>query len=112
MLDYLVGADWTDGRLTLAPHVPAGWPSLRATGLRLGELRYDLEARAFDEGLIVTLSGDLPTVDVDLTLHGEQPIRVVWINGSRRGVGEASAVLRLDDLQWEGDEPLEVVAVY
>jgi hypothetical protein len=114
VLAFLIGAE-PDARtlqLRLAPHLPHGWPSMRAGNLRMGDERYDLEVEQFDEGMVVRVArvetGEPWTLSV--TLAGSAPLGEIWVNGEPVDA-EVGEVVTVEDLEL-GDEALEVIAVY
>lgn len=82
MLDYLLGAepDAAAGTLSLAPHLPPGWPAFAARGLRVGDATLDVEVEGYAEGLVVRVAG-AETLAVTVELHGERPFSEVWADG-------------------------------
>jgi len=116
MLFYLLGyrPDAEARRLSIAPHLPKGAPFVEARGLRMGDERFDLVARQFEEGLVVELvrgGGDDTPLRVDVTLHGARPIGAAWAD--ERGVRiTPGAVVRLQDLEVAKGQTLRVIAAY
>ncbi len=49
VLQYLIGEEWdaAAGRVAVTPHMPNGWGTLEARGLRCGTRTYDVEVRDF-----------------------------------------------------------------
>ncbi len=108
LLDYLYGIDpdATDGALALAPHLPPGWPSSAAEGLRLGDARYDLRIDGYTEGQVVTLARDAgDRWATQVTLHGERPFGRVWIDGEPVDVDDEVVTASFD---WVGGEVVVV----
>ncbi len=104
LLDYLLGArpGAAAGTLALAPHLPPGWPSLAARGLRVGEATLDLTVEGYAEGLVARIEG-AASLAVTVELHGERPFAEVWADGLLTGA--SGAVVRVPVRS-------EVVAVY
>lgn len=74
VLDYLFGAhpDAVEGRLTLRPHLPEGWPEMQATGVRMGDDRFDITVARNDDGVSVTVTSHAEqTVDVTIRWDAE-----------------------------------------
>ncbi|MCB9521348.1 MAG: hypothetical protein H6699_10810 [Myxococcales bacterium] len=62
VLDYLFGVtrDADAGLVTLRPHLPPGWPEMRANALRVGDERFDVvvERRADAVAVVVSVDAD------------------------------------------------------
>ncbi len=83
MLRYLIGAkpDPARGHLLLSPHLPPGWPSVRAEKLPFGEGSYDLEYSAYEEGIRLVLVGEgIAEVELDLADYARWDF---WVDGHR-----------------------------
>ncbi len=83
LLRYLFGLDLDapDGRISIAPHLPAGWEYARLLGARVGDVRFDLIVRQEGDEHVVqveNLTGDL-SVDALVSVGGE--IDEVRVNG-------------------------------
>ena len=65
-LEYLLGwaPDATSNRFALRPHLPNDWPSVTATGLRIGADRVDVSVSRVEQGLRVSVTSH---ADGDLT---------------------------------------------
>ena len=107
VFDHLVGLDPVvpRGRVALAPHLPPGWPSFRATGLRVGAVRLDLVLEGYAEGLVVRLTRDVPTPWV-LALSLHTPAARVWVDGVLHEAEGSTSTLTIP---WT-DTSLEVIA--
>jgi len=105
--------DAPSGAVHLAPHLPNGWPSLAARGLRVGDDRYDLEVSAWEEGreVRVTREGGTGTWTLAVTLTGDRPYRRVWVDGERwRGEFGANPVV--EDLPLGPDDSVVILGEY
>jgi hypothetical protein len=84
MLGYLLGAtpDATADTLVIAPHLPDGWPMVKAAGLRMGSDRYDVTVEGFAQGQIVTVARTAGTGSWRMTvsLHGTGAFGGIWVN--------------------------------
>lgn len=78
MLDYLVGFD--PAGLTLAPHLPPGWPAFSVSGLRVGTDSLDVTVTGYAEGVVVRVSG--APAGLRVTLHGERAFTQVSVDGT------------------------------
>lgn len=76
--EYLVGARYEGGGLTLHPHIPEGWSFWEARALRAAEGRYDLRVEGYEEGLRAVVSGEIRAT---LTLSEATPFARAWVNG-------------------------------
>ena len=116
MLQWLVGdhPDAPAKHLRVAPHLPTGWPSLEARGLRLGEHRYDLRLEGYAEGRILTLTrgegGDPWTLHLELP--GQRDIAAVWVDGVPLELARPARVVHLRELQLDPGSTLQVVVAY
>ena len=75
VLDYVVGVQpQRDGRITFRPHLPNGWPSFTAEGVRVGAARFDLSVRRVGPD----------AVEIEITAHGEGSwgVAVRWDHGA------------------------------
>jgi len=113
VMAYLVGAevDARAGELSLAPHLPNGWPTLAATDLRMGVERYSLQVEGYEEGIVVRVvrhaeGGDPWSVTVEVP--GAREITQAWIDGTS---AEPAGSPVFSDLPLDGGE-LQIVAVY
>jgi hypothetical protein len=108
LLHYLLGAepDPAAGLLTLAPHLPSGWPYLKANGMPMGSSTWGIQIEDYEEGFKLVLSGEGPWL-VRLTLHLRLPVQKLWVNGERTE-GEGAVVELVETLSGE----LEVVGSY
>ncbi len=91
LLDYLVGAEpeAAEQRLSLRPHLPPSWPSLRVEHLRVGAQRYTLELRRTPTGLALEVSGLPEGWQVDVELAAEHP----FAGEAAKGQGEPAPYL-------------------
>lgn len=127
MLRWLLGdePDAASRTLALAPHLPKGWPSLEARGLRAGDLSYDLRLEQYAEGLVATVTPDSTTaasgdwtLDLVLTSPGGAAFAGAWLGGEAAGEAELDpgSDLRPPTLTLAGrvlgSEPFVVVAPY
>ncbi|MCK6531200.1 hypothetical protein L6R50_27765 [Myxococcota bacterium] len=127
MLRWFLGdePDAASRVVALSPHLPRGWPSLEARGLRAGDLSYDLRLEQFAEGLVATVT-PLPgaeadggwTLDLVLTSPSGTAFAGAWLDGVGAeaaavdpGTGATPPTLRLEGLAL-GSRPLQVVAPY
>ncbi|MDP2308900.1 MAG: hypothetical protein Q8P18_22955 [Pseudomonadota bacterium] len=111
LLDYLFGLDpdAAGAALTLAPHLPPGWPASAAEGLRMGDTRFDLRLAGYAEGQVLTLARDPgATWATRIVLHGDRAFARLWIAGDP--VDVSGAVVSAD-VAWPGGE-LVIVGEY
>lgn len=111
LLSYLLGVP-LDGSVQFAPHLPDGWPSLAAYGIRIGETTFDLSLQGFVEGQQLTLTqqtGEGTTATV--TLHGAAPIVRVVVDGADWPMLPGEVVM-VTGVPLSAGEPVTIVAVY
>ncbi len=122
LLEYL----WGDSprpalaTLTLAPHLPQGWDGARADHLAMGEERYSLEVRGYQEGQVIqVVRNESPPESepwmVELTAHLRRSVAGVFRDGQAvpfSGVdslwGGAGQVVRIPGLSLSPGEGMEI----
>ncbi|MDP2313049.1 MAG: hypothetical protein Q8P41_09110 [Pseudomonadota bacterium] len=111
LLDYLYGLepDAAGAALTLAPHLPPGWPTSAAEGLRMGNTYFDLRLSGYAEGQVLSLARDPgATWRTRIVLHGDHPFARLWIAGEPVAV---SGAVVSTEVAWAGGE-LVIVGEY
>lgn len=118
VLDYLIGAEVEAGpeggaRVRLSPHLPHGWPALRAEDLPAGDGRYTLVTEQYEQGMVARVERDGAGGDwtLDLVLHGAAPFTALWVDGVRQP-DPGSALGRAVGLSLAPGQAVEVIAVY
>jgi hypothetical protein len=84
VLDYLFGArvDAFAGQVTLRPHLPSGWPEMRADRLRIGDDRYDVHVTRIENGTeVLVRSHAASTLDVIIRWDADAPGLEARIDG-------------------------------
>ncbi|MCB9779307.1 MAG: hypothetical protein H6742_12140 [Alphaproteobacteria bacterium] len=118
VLRYLLGdhPDATMQQLRLSPHLPAGWPSVRGEGLRMGEERYDLALWGFEEGQVLQVSRpDSPAGaeawTLEIRLGSLDEVATLWVDGVATEV-PAGGVATVDGVALAPGGQVEIVAAY
>jgi len=115
LLRYLFGLDLDapNGRISIAPHLPAGWDKAKLLGARVGDVTFDLIVRQEEDERVVRIKNATGELTVDALVSVGGKIDEVKVNGD---VVNASVEqnawgrwrVKLDDLTASPETPLEI----